>query len=67
MGHSDSIGHNVLSRDEVHSVMEQAKEAGARLVKAAAGTFYGGYAGYFMDPDGHLWEVAFNPGMPPTR
>jgi uncharacterized protein len=62
-----TIGHNVSSKDEVHSVMEQAKEAGARIVKAAADTFYGGYAAYFMDPDGHLWEVAFNPEMLPTK
>jgi len=43
--------------------MEQARKAGARIVKAGHATFYGGYAGYFQDPDGHLWEVAFNPGF----
>ena len=46
---------------EVDAVMEQAKKAGAVIVKAAQDTFYGGYAGYFQDPDGHLWEVAWNP------
>ncbi len=58
-----SIGHNVSSQQEVDSVMQQAKQAGATIVKAAQPTFYGGYAGYFQDPDGHLWEVAFNPGF----
>jgi len=58
-----SIGHNVSSRQEVDSVMRQAEQAGAKIVKSAQPTFYGGYAGYFQDPDGHLWEVAFNPGF----
>jgi hypothetical protein len=58
-----SIGHNVLSRQEVDSVMLQAERAGARIVKPAQPTFYDGYAGYFQDPDGHLWEIAFNPGL----
>ena len=58
-----SIGHNVASQQEVNSVMRQAEQAGAKIVKAAQPTFYGGYAGYFQDPDGHLWEVAFNPGF----
>jgi len=58
-----SLAHNVASRDEVDAVMAQAKAAGARLAQAAHDTFYGGYAGYFQDPDGHLWEVAFNPGL----
>lgn len=58
-----SIGHNVASRDEVDAVMRQAHDAGARIVKPAQPTFYGGYAGYFQDPDGHLWEVAYNPGF----
>lgn len=61
-----TIGHNVASRDEVNVVMDQASNAGARIVKAAAETFYGGYAGYFMDPDGHLWEVVFNPQLIPA-
>ena len=56
-----SIGHNVSSKAEVDRVMEQARRAGARVVKPAGNTFWGGYAGYFLDPDGHLWEVAWNP------
>jgi catechol 2,3-dioxygenase-like lactoylglutathione lyase family enzyme len=60
-----SLGHNVRSPDEVDSVMERAKRAGARIVKPAAKTFWGGYAGYFQDPDDHLWEVAWNPAMLP--
>ena len=59
-----SIGHNVASRAEVDAVMAQAVGAGARIVKAAQETFYGGYAGYFQDPDGHLWEVVWNPDWP---
>ena len=62
-----TIGHNVYSRDEVNAVMDKALAAGARPVKAAADTFYGGYAAYFTDPDGHLWEVAYNPGMLPAQ
>jgi catechol 2,3-dioxygenase-like lactoylglutathione lyase family enzyme len=60
-----TLGHNVLSKSEVDSALRQATRAGATLVKAAGDTFYGGYAGYFMDPDGHLWEVAYNPHMLP--
>jgi catechol 2,3-dioxygenase-like lactoylglutathione lyase family enzyme len=56
-----SLGHNVGSQAEVDAVMAQAKRAGARIVKPAATTFWGGYAGYFQDPDEHLWEVAWNP------
>lgn len=56
-----SIGHNVASKAEVDQVMEQARNAGATIVKTAQDTFWGGYAGYFQDPDGHLWEVAWNP------
>lgn len=56
-----SIGHNVSSKLEVDIVMEQAKRAGAVIVKQAHDTFWGGYAGYFQDPDAHLWEVAWNP------
>jgi catechol 2,3-dioxygenase-like lactoylglutathione lyase family enzyme len=58
-----SIGHNVGSRDDVDAVMAEAEAAGATIVKPACDTFYGGYAGYFQDPDGHLWEVAWNPAM----
>ena len=56
-----TIGHNVSSKQEVDAVMDQAKTAGAVIVKAAHDTFWGGYAAYFQDPDGHLWEVAWNP------
>lgn len=56
-----SLGHNVGSQDEVETVMAQAERAGARIIKAAQSTFWGGYAGYFQDLDGHLWEVAWNP------
>jgi uncharacterized protein len=56
-----SIGHNVASKSEVDAVMEQARKAGAVIVKPAQDTFWGGYAGYFQDPDRHLWEVAWNP------
>ena len=56
-----SIGHNVSSKGEVDVLMEQAKRAGAVITKPAYDTFWGGYAGYFQDPDGHLWEVAWNP------
>jgi catechol 2,3-dioxygenase-like lactoylglutathione lyase family enzyme len=60
------LAHNVAAREEVDAVLAQAQRAGARIVKAAHDTFYGGYAGYFEDPDGHLWEVAFNPDMLPS-
>lgn len=58
-----SLGHNVNTREEVDAVMAQAAAAGAEIVKAAANTFWGGYAGYFRDPDGHLWEVVWNPQL----
>jgi uncharacterized protein len=62
-----TIGHNVRSRDEVDTVLAQAQSAGARIVKPPAETFWGGYAGYFQDPDGHLWEVAWNPRLVPEE
>ena len=55
------LGHNVSSKAEVDSVMEQAAKTGAVIVKPAQETFWGGYAGYFQDPDTHLWEVAWDP------
>ena len=58
-----ALAHNVQSRADVDAVMKQAGEAGATIVKPAQATFYGGYAGCFLDLDGHLWEVAFNPGL----
>lgn len=62
-----SLAHNVGSPAEVEAVMNEAARAGAKIVKAAQATFYGGHAGYFQDPDGHLWEVAFNPAFAPER
>lgn len=56
-----TIGHNVSSKSEVDAVMDQARAAGAVIVKPAHDTFWGGYSGYFQDPDGHLWEVVWNP------
>ncbi len=58
-----ALAHNVSSREEVDRVLEQAVGAGARLVKPAQDAFWGGYTGYFSDPDGHLWEVAWNPHL----
>jgi uncharacterized glyoxalase superfamily protein PhnB len=55
-----SIGHNLNTREEVDQVMAQAEKAGAKIVKAPADTFWGGYGGYFQDPDGHLWEVLWS-------
>lgn len=56
-----TLGHNVASRAEVDAIMAQAAQAGAVLVQPAQETFWGGYAGYFQDPDQHLWEVVWNP------
>lgn len=56
-----SIAHNVNSKPEVDAALEQARKAGATIVKPAHDTVWGGYSGYFQDPDGHLWEVAWNP------
>ncbi|WP_437478043.1 VOC family protein [Sorangium sp. So ce1014] len=56
-----TLGHNVTSKAEVDSVMATARAAGAAIIKAAHDTFWGGYSGYFQDPDGHLWEVVWNP------
>lgn len=58
-----SLGHNVSSKAEVDAVMAQAESAGAVIVKPARDTFWGGYAGYFQDPDLHLWEVVWNPQL----
>ena len=59
-----TLGHNVSSSQEVDAVMEQARNAGATIVRQAHDTFWGGYAGYFQDPDGHLWEIVWNPQLP---
>lgn len=56
-----TIGHNVRTKEQVDDVIAQAERAGASIVKRPSSTFWGGYAGYFQDPDGHLWEVVWNP------
>lgn len=56
-----SIGHNVNDKAEVDEVMKEAASAGAKIAKKAQPAFWGGYSGYFQDPDGHLWEVVWNP------
>ncbi len=62
-----TLAHNVSSRAEVDQVVAQAAAAGATIVKPARDTFWGGYAGYFQDPDGHLWEIAWNPDLLPQE
>jgi uncharacterized glyoxalase superfamily protein PhnB len=56
-----TLGHNVNSKSEVDSIMKQAELAGAAILQPAHDTFWGGYSGYFQDPDGHVWDVAWNP------
>jgi len=56
-----TLAYNTHSREEVDEVLQQAARLGARIVKPAQDVFWGGYSGYFADPDGHLWEVAWNP------
>jgi predicted lactoylglutathione lyase len=58
-----ALAYNARSKAEVDAVLADARHAGGRIAKRAADTFYGGYAGYFADPDGHLWEIAWNPGF----
>jgi len=58
-----ALAHNVRSPKEVHRVIEQARENGAKITREPAETFYGGYAGAFRDLDGHTWEIAHNPGF----
>ncbi len=57
------LAQNVRSADEVDAVVAGAAEAGATVTRKPGPTFYGGYAGVFLDPDGHAWEIAFNPGF----
>jgi len=64
---SISLGHNVRSRAEVDAVIDQARRAGAIILKPPVDTFWGGYAGYFQDPDGYMWEVAWNPDLMPPE
>jgi uncharacterized glyoxalase superfamily protein PhnB len=59
-----ALAHNVKSEAEVASVLAEAEAAGATIVKPSERAFWGGQSGYFTDPDGHLWEVAFNPFFP---
>lgn len=61
-----SIGYNTRNEAEVDSILAQAKRAGAIIAKPAQKTFWGGYGGYFKDPDGHLWEIAYNPNLIPV-
>ena len=58
-----ALAHNVRSAAEVDVLLDAARAAGGTITRRARTTFYGGYAGYFADPDGHLWEVAHNPGF----
>ena len=58
-----ALAHNVRSPAEVDAVLADVTAAGGTITRAAAETFYGGYAGYFRDPDDHLWEVGYNPGF----
>jgi uncharacterized protein len=57
-----TLAHNVRSPQEVDAVLAEAKEAGAIIGREGATTFWGGYSGVFIDPDGHPWEIAYNPG-----
>ena len=56
-----TLAHNEPSKEGVDRVFTEAKEAGAHITKAPHDTFWGGYSGYFQDPDGHVWEIAWNP------
>ena len=58
-----TIGHNVDSKEDVDQILEKARCAGATIIKVPQDTFYGGYAGYFQDPDGHLWGIVWNPQL----
>ena len=58
-----SLGHNVNSREEVDAAFEKAVKAGASVVRAPEEKIWGGYAGYFRDLDGHLWDVVWNPAL----
>ena len=58
-----NFAHNVGSREEVDAIVDAAGDAGAQITKRPQDTFYGGYAGFFRDPDGHVWEIAWNPGF----
>ena len=59
-----TLAYNVRERADVDHVLEEAREAGATILKLAEEVFWGGYSGYFADPDGHPWEIAWNPHFP---
>ncbi len=59
-----ALAYNVRSTEEVDRIVSDAASAGAIVTRSPSTTFYGGYAGWFRDPDGHLWEIAWNPGFP---
>ena len=59
-----ALAHNVRTREAVDALLGEAAAAGGRILKPAEDAFWGGYSGYFADPDGHPWEVAWNPGFP---
>ncbi len=59
-----TLAHNVRSRADVDAIIATAQQAGATVTRSSTDTFYGGYAGCFADPDGHIWEIAYNPGFP---
>ena len=59
-----TLAYNVRTREDVAAVLSDAERAGGTIVKPAQDVFWGGHSGYFRDPDGHLWEVAWNPGSP---
>jgi len=57
-----ALAHNVREKDEVDTLLAEAEAAGGKIARRGSDAFWGGYTGYFSDPDGHLWEVAWNPG-----
>ncbi len=59
-----SLGHNVRRKEDVAPILDAVKAAGGKVLKEAQDVFWGGHHGYFADPDGHVWEVAFNPFSP---
>ena len=60
---SVTLAHNVHNKEDVEKVLQQAEAAGAKILRPAQDAFWGGYYGYFSDPDGHVWEVAWNPSL----
>jgi len=62
-----TLAYNTRSKADVDAVLAEAERAGARILKPAEDVFWGGYSGYFADPDGHPWEVAWNPGWEVTE